>query len=202
MTWFTGVFKKGWVFIVFGAVIIIFLLLTKDDKISGQRPGFNPQATDDDNEGNANSFLKAEEEAAAAVVDVKGEVEDPGVYEMDTDARVNDVIEDAGGFTGKADETFVNLAEKVQDEMIIHVPKTGEEDVKGEASNTEHSKVKLNYATQEEIEKLSGIGPSKAEAIIQYREENGFFQTPEDLLDISGIGEKTLEIIGDELQIP
>lgn len=202
MARFTEMLKKGWVFIVFGAVIIVFLLATKDDKLSEQQPEFSSQAAGDDFEDDTDNFIEADEQTAAAVVDVKGEVADPGVYEMDTDARVNDVIDDAGGFTGEADETFVNLAEKVQDEMIIHVPKTGEIDAEGGPADTENSKIRLNYANQEEIEKLSGIGPSKAEAIIQYREENGFFQSSDDLLEISGIGEKTLEVIADELQIP
>lgn len=143
------------------------------------------------------------EEQTSVIVDIKGEVVQPGVYEVAFDARIHDVIELAGGFSGEADQTHVNLAQKVQDEMMIIVPKIGEA-VSTSGSNTSSSsdKVKINYATQEEIETLSGIGPSKAQAIIQYREEHGFFNSVEDLLQISGIGEKTLEKIKEDIQIP
>lgn len=139
-----------------------------------------------------------------AIVDIKGEVIQPGVYEVQPDSRVNDVIQMAGGFTEDADQTQINLAQKIQDEMIIIVHKKGEE---GEPQGTSTSdsagqKVRVNYASQEEIETLNGIGPAKAQAIIQYREENGLFQTPEDLLQVSGIGEKTLQNFIDQIQIP
>src|SRR5690625_3136789 len=68
-----------------------------------------------------------EEASTTWIVDIKGEVEKPGVYEVESDARINDVIALAGGFTKAADQAFINLAEKVQDEMVIFVPKEGEE---------------------------------------------------------------------------
>ncbi|RYG74753.1 ComEA family DNA-binding protein [Lentibacillus lipolyticus] len=137
------------------------------------------------------------------VVDVKGEVADPGVYKANPDDRVHDVIKMAGGFTRDADQTTVNLAQKVQDEMVIMVP--GDTDNTNQASamlegGTE--KVRINYADQTALEELNGIGPSKAQAIIQYREENGLFQAAEDLLAIPGIGEKTLESLKEDIQIP
>ena len=142
--------------------------------------------------------------AELAVVDIKGEVANPGVYEISFDSRVNDVIQMAGGFTANADETQINLAQKIQDEMIIIVNKLGEEGQPqgSSAGDSSGQKLRINYATQEEIETLNGIGPSKAQAIIQYREENGLFQTPEDLLQISGIGEKTLQNFLDQIQVP
>lgn len=139
------------------------------------------------------------------MVDVKGEVNNPGVYEVENDARVNDIILLAGGFTENADALPVNLAQRIQDEMTIIVPKIGEENVisnQGNSTGMSDGKIKINYATQSEIETLSGIGPAKAQAIIQYRDENGLFKEVNDLLNISGIGEKTLENIKDELQIP
>src|SRR5699024_7794876 len=99
----------------------------------------------------------------------------PGVYELDSNARIMDVVDLASGFTDEADETAVNLAQKVHDEMIIIVPAQLEDGVNADdgtvSSGTMNEKIRLNYATQEEIETLSGIGPSKAQAIIQYREE-------------------------------
>lgn len=136
------------------------------------------------------------------IIDVKGEILKPGVYEITSGSRVNDIIQLAGGFTKSADQTKVNLAQKVQDEMIIVIPKIGQTvDVNTPASN-ENGKLRINYATQEEIETLSGIGPSKAQAIIKFREENGFFKTLDDLLEVSGIGDKTIENLKESIQIP
>lgn len=141
------------------------------------------------------------------IVDVKGEVMQPGVYEAEDESRVNDVILLAGGFTEEADVFPVNLAQRVHDEMTITVPKLGEEgisvtSVSGSSNSEVTDKIRINSATQTEIEKLSGIGPAKAQAIIAYREEHGLFSTVEDLLNISGIGEKTLENMRDQIQVP
>ncbi|QGS68904.1 ComEA family DNA-binding protein [Oceanobacillus sp. 143] len=141
-------------------------------------------------------------ENSFAVIDVKGAVLKPGVYEISLDSRVNDVILKAGGFTADADQTGVNLAQKVQDEMILVIPKIGEQTALAASSSDDSGKVRINYATQEEIENLNGIGPSKAQAIIAHRDEHGFFQTVEDLLEVSGIGEKTLENMKDSIQVP
>src|SRR5699024_3643898 len=127
---------------------------------------------------------KTEDESSAderMLVDIKGEITTPGVYELDSGSRVNDVIKMADGFTDDADKTSINLAQKVHDEMIIIVPIENDEideTINQTASSTEQNeKVKINYATQEEIETLPGIGPSKAQTIIKYREENGLFLT-------------------------
>ncbi|MFD1362994.1 helix-hairpin-helix domain-containing protein [Lentibacillus salinarum] len=136
------------------------------------------------------------------MVDVKGEIADPGVYEMETGSRVNDVIQLAGGFTQDADQSTVNLAQKVRDEMVVMVPKSGEASSASAVEDSGDAKVRINDATQDEIEELNGIGPSKAAAIIQYRDENGYFETPDDLLNVSGIGEKTLASFADSIQVP
>lgn len=146
----------------------------------------------------------AAEQSELVIVDLKGEVHSPGIYEMKAGERIHDVIEQAGGFTNDADQTQVNLAQRLQDEMIIIVPQQGDTSsaLTSEDSSINDGMVKINYATQQEIETLNGIGPSKAEAIIQFREENGLFQQPEDLLEISGIGEKTLENLKDQIIVP
>jgi len=142
------------------------------------------------------------------MVDIKGEITNPGVYEIDQNRRVIDVVKIAGGFTKLADEQQINLAQKVVDEMVIIVPKEGEEMIGHVTTaplsdvDSNEPKVRINQATQEEIETLNGIGPSKAQAIIEYREENGPFQDVEDLLLVNGIGEKTLENIQDQIVIP
>ncbi|KHF31269.1 ComE operon protein 1 [Anoxybacillus sp. BCO1] len=138
-----------------------------------------------------------QEEQTSVFVDVKGAVKRAGVYEVAPTSRIRDVIEIAGGLTEEADETKVNLAMKVRDEMVIYVPKKGEEisELADMHTTTDGSngKVNINTATAEQLQTLQGIGPAKAAAIIAYREEHGPFQKAEDLLNVSGIGQKSLE---------
>jgi competence protein ComEA len=133
-------------------------------------------------------------------VDVKGNVKNPGLYEAAEGERVADLIQKAGGLSENADETRINFAQRVGDEMVIYVPEEGEE-IPGEVESTgtvsadsgEEELVNINSAGSEELQAIPGIGPSKAAAIIEYRETEGPFQALEDLMKISGIGEKTFE---------
>lgn len=164
---------------------------------------FNTASENEDDSGIDMFEESADGDNSDMIVDVKGEVENPGIYDVSEDMRVNDVINLAGGLTTDADDEFLNLAEKVTDEMIISVPSNilGETS-DGVSSNNPSNKIKLNQATKDELTQLTGIGPSKAEAIIKHREDIGKFKNATDLLDVSGIGEKTLEIIKDEIQVP
>ena len=142
-------------------------------------------------------------------VDIKGEVLRPGVYEFSCENRMQEVIKKAGGFTEEADETKINLAQKITDQMQIIVPNvhSKQEDgltegnsEKGSSTNTSVSNSKqgtinINTATLEELQTIKGIGKKKAEAILQYRKEHGAFRTKEDLLQVKGIGKKALEAI-------
>ncbi|PLR72699.1 MULTISPECIES: helix-hairpin-helix domain-containing protein [Bacillus] len=143
-----------------------------------------------------------EKEAAPPVikVDVKGSVRNPGLYEAADGERVADLIQKAGGLTENADEARINFAQRVGDEMVIYVPEEGEELSGGtepaqaiSAASGEDGMVNINSAGSEELQDIPGIGPSKAAAIIEYRETEGPFQSLEDLMQISGIGEKTFE---------
>ena len=134
-------------------------------------------------------------------VDVKGEVHHPGVYQMKAENRVKDLIEAAGGFTPLADDQKLNLAQLLGDQMVIVVPKKGEE-VNSELAQapTPHKKevgkegkVNINTATVEELKTLKGIGEKKAEAIIEYRKQNGSFKNKEELMKVRGIGKKLYE---------
>ena len=134
-------------------------------------------------------------------VDVKGEVHHPGVYQMKAENRVKDLIEAAGGFTPLADDQKLNLAQLLEDQMVIVVPKKGEE-VNSELAQAPTSqkkevgkegKVNINTATVEELKTLKGIGEKKAEAIIEYRKQNGSFKSKEELMKVRGIGKKLYE---------
>ena len=131
-------------------------------------------------------------------VDIKGAVKNPGVYQMKVGDRVKDAIDAAGGLTEEADSQKVNLAKRLEDQMVIVVPKVGEEAEEipaGETSKeaTKEGKVNINTATVEELKTLKGVGEKKAEAIIEYRKKNGSFQTKEDLMKVRGIGKKLFE---------
>lgn len=134
-------------------------------------------------------------------VDVKGEIHHPGVYQMKAENRVKDLIEAAGGFTPLADDQKLNLAQLLEDQMVIVVPKKGEE-VNSELAQAPTSqkkevgkegKVNINTATVEELKTLKGIGEKKAEAIIEYRKKNGSFKNKEELMKVRGIGKKLYE---------
>ena len=134
-------------------------------------------------------------------VDIKGEVHHPGVYQMKAENRVKDLIEAAGGFTPLADDQKLNLAQLLEDQMVIVVPKKGEE-VNSELAQAPTSqkkevgkegKVNINTATVEELKTLKGIGEKKAEAIIEYRKQNGSFKNKEELMKVRGIGKKLYE---------
>lgn len=142
-------------------------------------------------------------------VDIKGEVLRPGVYEFSCESRMQEVIKKAGGFTEEADQTKINLAQKISDQMQIIVPNLyskqengviEENSGKATLSNTNSSQskqgtVNINTATLEELQTIKGIGKKKAEAILQYRKEHGPFRTKDDLLQVKGIGKKALEAI-------
>ena len=131
-------------------------------------------------------------------VDIKGAVKNPGVYQMKAGDRVKDALEAAGGLTDEADSQKVNLAKRLEDQMVIVVPKVGEEaeEIPAGATSKEEAKegkVNINTATVEELKTLNGVGEKKAEAIIEYRKKNGSFQTKEDLMKVRGIGKKLFE---------
>lgn len=140
-------------------------------------------------------------------VDVEGAVASPGLYLVSADARVNDAVAAAGGMTQDADRQRVNLAQKVEDGMQVYVPSREEAAAAsgttttgaGQASSSGASKgkVNLNTASAEELQTLSGIGPSLSQRIIDYRQANGPFKSVEDLRKVSGIGDARFKSLKD-----
>ncbi len=132
---------------------------------------------------------------------VAGEVRRPGVYTLPRGSRVKDAVDAAGGLTGRADPLAINLAERLHDQMKVVVPPRGalaRPDPKASPSRATPSTPKvvdLNTGTQQELESLPGIGPSKARAIIEYRTQKGPFRTPADVQKVPGIGPKLWERI-------
>ena len=137
-------------------------------------------------------------------VDVKGAVKHPGVFETIKDKRVKDLIEEAGGLLDDADTSTLNLSQKVKDQMVIYVLKHGEKpkqisDSGSSSSNTDV--ININTANKEQLMKISGVGKTKAEAIIAYREKNGDFKKKEDITKVQGIGKATFEKIKDKIEV-
>ncbi|HFI0403617.1 TPA: helix-hairpin-helix domain-containing protein [Streptococcus suis] len=147
---------------------------------------------------------EASKELSQLVVDVKGAVAKPGLYTLAAGARVNDAVEAAGGLTSQADPKSINLAQKLSDEVVVYVA-SKDENISVVASTTASSAmsqeekstslVNLNTATEADLQTISGIGAKRAADIIAYREANGGFKSVDDLNNVSGIGDKTMESI-------
>ena len=161
-------------------------------------------------------------------VDIKGAVKNPGVYPVSGQQRVNDIVKAAGGLLEQADQNQVNLSLKLQDQQIIYIPFKGEsaakklpttvdqspattststaitaasQDQTAAVSSQTASKINLNRATKEQLMQINGIGEKKADLIISYRQEHGQFKQMEELKDISGIGDKTYEVLKEDLTL-
>lgn len=142
-------------------------------------------------------------------VDIKGAVKVPGIYQLKNQQRIWDALALAGGVSEEADTTQVNYAQKVKDQMIIYVPKKGEPvpqsletlQESAPAQQNQEEKINLNTATEAELQTISGIGAKKAQEIIRFRDEQGPFKTVEELKNVSGIGEKTVERLKDMLTV-
>lgn len=160
-------------------------------------------------EGESSNQVISSQDSPFVMVDIKGAVQKPGVYQLPKDARVKDALAQAGGATKEADLRQLNLASKLQDEMAVYIPAAGEEippsspvsSISSSGTSNDQPLVNINTANTDELQTLNGIGPSKASAIVSYREENGLFQTVEDLGKVSGIGEKSLEKIKAQITV-
>lgn len=153
------------------------------------------------------SALQADAEEEAIKVDVTGAVASPGVVELDSDARVIDAIEAAGGQTADADLSSINRAAKLLDGEKVHVPRVGEmapdaaDTGGGDGDAAASALVNINTAGLDELDELPGVGPSTAQAIIDEREQGGPFTSIEDIMRVSGIGEKKFEKLKSSIRI-
>ncbi len=154
------------------------------------------------------TVVESNEPQVMVTVHVDGQVVSPGVYVLVGDAvRVNDAIVAAGGLTGEADTSSLNLASKVADGQKVYVPAMGEAQIASEAAagsgvssagavaTGDGALINLNLATVDELQALSGVGEATAKAIVEDRQAHGQFTAIEDLMRVSGIGEKKFEKI-------
>lgn len=146
-------------------------------------------------------------------VHIIGEINAPGLYELEENSRINDLIILAGGQTEKADLNKVNLAYELSDGEKIYIPSisdnvstyiyndAGENVSEQSTTFPTTGKININKAKLEDLETISGVGPSLAQKILNYRDSNGKFKSIEDLKNVSGIGEKKYESIKEYITI-
>ena len=163
------------------------------------------------NENNTNDDM--------VIIHITGSVKNPGIVKLKEESRIEDAIEAAGGLTENADITKVNLAYVVEDGTKIKIPSASEEDIGDEdiidsksgdniiieentvSSNNSTQTININKATEKEFETLPGIGPSLASKIIEYRNQNGKFESIEDIKNVNGIGDNKYEKINDLITV-
>ncbi len=175
-------------------------------------PGNTDQSADAEIE--SESAQTEANESGMVCAYICGAVLNPGVYEMDEPARICQLVELAGGLTADADEQSVNLARFVEDGEMVWIP-TKEESAAGvtaaqetvtdasvsDSSGEDSGKVNINTADVSELTTLNGIGDTKAEAIIAWREEHGDFGSVEEIMQVNGIAEGTYEKIKDYITV-
>lgn len=138
-----------------------------------------------------------------------GQVMSPGVYEMDTESRVYEAIQKAGGLAESAAKEYVNQAELLSDGQKIYIPSTEEleqgmrwqENMLYDEGTDSAGKVNINTANKEELMTLTGIGEKRAEAILIYRQTNGAFGKVEELMEVEGIKQGTYDKIKDQITV-
>ncbi|WP_462420674.1 helix-hairpin-helix domain-containing protein [Salinicoccus sp. Marseille-QA3877] len=183
----------GIAFVIVVIAVFAVNLVTSDNAVTINEPPVNALEVIEEVEEDAEPAVNISDHV---FVEVKGAVKNPGVYEVPVDARVTNVLSLAL-VSDTADLLTVNQSEKVKDEMVIYVPEIGEVEnvnmISAESDSDDEMQVNINTATLEELTQLNGIGEKKAQLILEYREQNGLFMTKEDLMNISGIGEKTFD---------
>lgn len=142
---------------------------------------------------------------------INGEVEEPGIYTLPYDAMVQDALRMAGGFTAEAFEDVVNLAQPLVDGMQVYVPALNDDAAVAvplistpPVANQDGALgglIDLNVATKAELETLPGVGPSTAQKILDYREDNGPFSSIEEVMDVAGIGPAKFEQMAEFITI-
>ena len=181
------------------------------------------------NEITTKEVIEAVKQENKLYFDIKGSVKKPGVYEFTQGDKIIDAINKAGGLTKNATTNNLNLSKKLTNEMVIYVFSKNEltttkafeqisnaseckcetievnncvdKNTTNESTNNETTKININTDNKEKLMTLSGIGSSKADAIIEYRTKNGNFKTTEDIMNVSGISKTTYDKIKDTITV-
>ena len=148
------------------------------------------------------------------VVEIKGEVARPDVYQLEEGSIIKDLIDMAGGVTEEADLSCINRAEELVNHELIIIGNINDETESSVVQNSSVSSgnstdndsksstlININTADLEQLKKITGIGDIKAQSIIDYREANGGFKSLEELKNVDGIGDKTFEKIKEQITL-
>lgn len=204
------------------AVAIYFNFIKKEDYLESNY-NLNILSSNEENSNTQDKSLDEERNDVSnkIVIYITGAIKNEGVYELEENSRIADIIEEAGGLTEEANINNINLAYVIQDGMKVYIPKK-EENVNemndntnvyvsmedGIAKNSEKiennrntDKININKATQKELETLPGIGEATALKIINYRNKNGKFSCIEDIKKVSGIGDSKYSKIKDLIKV-
>ncbi len=190
--------NKKFLYIIVGVIIVIiaYYIFTKEDSYIEKDLNVNIN-----NENEKQNEIKNK-----IKVYITGAVKNQGVYEVEEQSRIADVIKIAGGITEIGSIEDINLAYIVEDGIKIYIPNKGENvtndntetyitkennslENQEKSSNPKSNRININTATQTELEKLPGIGPATALKIIEYRKENGKFKEIGDIKNVKGIGD-------------
>ena len=223
-------------FVAFALVIIIlivgFIIMNNSNDVveaSSSEPSTVKKSSNEGVTPKKKETKDTKDEVTKIKVDIKGCIVSPDVYEVDSNSRVIDIINIAGGTTEDADTDNINLSKKVSDEDVIIIysreelennKKSYEEKIDycttdnnsacatnvvtfddNNKEDTNSTIININTATVEDFMKLSGIGEAKAKAIVEYRNSIGSFSKVEDIKNVTGIGDSIFDKIKDYLTI-
>ncbi len=199
---------KPWLLIIYGlllGLLIAGVILLISQPMRGKPITLKPAPTP-----TRAAPPKPTSTAVPIQVQIGGQISHPGIYSLEEDSRLSILIDLAGGFTIDADIERINLATLLRDGDYFYIPAIDEEipeTAKNAPGNlydpetTYNYPLDLNEVSQEALESIPGIGPSKAEDILAFRDTIERFTTLEELLNVSGIGEAILEMLRDYLYV-
>ena len=226
-----------WVILTFFIIGIVFLFFLNNYSKSAKKETLKEEPEELIFKEEKEETNKKDDQKENVFVDIKGAIANPGVYELEQNKKVIDVVNLAGGFLENANTQTINLAKKVTNEMVIIIytneeiklamteektakvidntcvcpvlkndacinkNETKKDTTTSNEQETITEPININTASASDFDKLPGIGASKAESIVQYREKNGPFEKIEDLKEISGIGDALFEKIKDYITI-
>ena len=226
-----------WVILTFFIIGIVFLFFLNNYSKSAKKETSKEEPEELIFKEEKEETNKKDNQKENVFVDIKGAIANPGVYELEQNKKVIDVVNLAGGFLENANTQTINLAKKVTNEMVIIIytneeiklamteektakvidntcvcpvlkndacinkNETKKHTTTSNEQETISEPININTASASDFDKLPGIGASKAESIVQYREKNGPFEKIEDLKEISGIGDALFEKIKDYITI-
>lgn len=200
-------------------ILILFFVFGQKERAANKQDSLIQHESIADSKNQTSARVKSivsQKMPATVTIDIVGAVKEQGVYTLKNGARIQQAIEAAGGLRKNAQLKAVNRAVVLKDQDKIYIPYRGEKGISTAATTgsanpaasaqTENGgeaeqKINLNTASSDQLQKLNGIGEKKAAQIINYREKQGPFKKISDLMQVSGIGEKTFAALKDQLAI-